>query len=96
MFIFDALAFAQRYVTLEVDRAQEFAPVKNSDGADSPETARRAMCARHRAWLARALGTPVSDEALVEISPLRALEAEEFLRSYRPPSASVEFPLYIA
>jgi len=39
-FVFDALPMAAQGVVLEVDRAREFAPVKNAEGADSPETAR--------------------------------------------------------
>ncbi len=39
-FVFDALDMATRGAVLEVDRAQEFAPVKNAVGLDSPQTAR--------------------------------------------------------
>jgi UDP-N-acetylglucosamine/UDP-N-acetylgalactosamine diphosphorylase len=39
-FVFDALPMAEKGVVLEVDRAREFAPVKNAEGPDSPETAR--------------------------------------------------------
>jgi UDP-N-acetylglucosamine/UDP-N-acetylgalactosamine diphosphorylase len=42
-FVFDALPLADRTVVLEVDRRQEFSPVKNADGEDSPETTRRDM-----------------------------------------------------
>ena len=42
-FIFDALADTTNSVVLEVDRATEFAPLKNAEGADSPETVRRAL-----------------------------------------------------
>lgn len=72
MFIFDALGFARRALTLEVDRGEEFSPVKNADGADSPETARCAMSTLHRCWLEQAAGTQLPDDFVVEISPLRA------------------------
>ena len=55
MFIFDALGFAEHSVTLEVPREEEFSPVKNADGADSPASARRALLQRDRSWLAQAL-----------------------------------------
>lgn len=42
-FIFDALPLADRAMALEFDRAEEFSPVKNASGADSPETTRRDM-----------------------------------------------------
>jgi UDP-N-acetylglucosamine/UDP-N-acetylgalactosamine diphosphorylase len=95
MFIFDALAYARRSVTMEVAREEEFAPVKNSSGADSPATARSALVSLHRRWLERALGAPLAGEPDVEISPLRALSEEDFVRSYRP-DGPVTFPLYLA
>ena len=42
-FLFDALAMAVRGVVMEVDRDEEFAPVKNAGGSDSPETARELL-----------------------------------------------------
>lgn len=38
-FIFDAFSLAEDILLLETKREEEFAPVKNSDGEDSPETA---------------------------------------------------------
>ncbi len=37
-FVFDALPFAKSVALLEIDRFEEFAPIKNSMGADSPQT----------------------------------------------------------
>ncbi|MCS6864228.1 MAG: UDPGP type 1 family protein [Gemmataceae bacterium] len=74
-FIFDALPHAERWLVVPTARAEEFAPIKNAHGPDSPETARAAMIALHTQWLAQAgidtRGHPV------EISPLLALDAEE-------------------
>ena len=36
---------------LTVERASEFAPVKNADGADSPAMAREMILAEHSKWL---------------------------------------------
>ncbi len=95
MFIFDALGFAERSVTLEVPREEEFSPVKNSAGADSPDTARAAMIAQHRSWLQASGKHPaVPDDLLIEISTLYALDAEEFSDKYRPPQ-TLPSPLYI-
>jgi UDP-N-acetylglucosamine/UDP-N-acetylgalactosamine diphosphorylase len=44
-FLFDLLPLAPRVAVHEVDRAREFAPVKNAEGADSPATARAAVSA---------------------------------------------------
>lgn len=40
MFLFDAFAFLDNIALLRVKREEEFAPVKNKTGEDSPETAR--------------------------------------------------------
>jgi UDP-N-acetylglucosamine/UDP-N-acetylgalactosamine diphosphorylase len=74
-FIFDALPHAEKWLAVETPRAEEFAPIKNATGVDSPETARAAQIALHTEWLTQAgidtRGHPV------EISPLFALDADE-------------------
>ena len=75
-FIFDALPIADRTLIVEGDRMREFNPVKNRDGADSPETSRAALSRIGREWLAAA-GVAVPDDRPVEISPLQALDADE-------------------
>ena len=67
---------------IEAERAQEFAPVKNARGDDSPETAQRAMSNLAAAWLERAgvkvLRDPDGSAAVaLEVSPLFALDAAE-------------------
>ena len=47
-FVFDALPMSSGGVVLEVDRAAEFAPLKNAAGPDSPETARALLKAAGR------------------------------------------------
>ena len=41
MFIFDSYEMFDDVVVLRVKREEEFAPIKNAQGADSPETARK-------------------------------------------------------
>jgi UDP-N-acetylglucosamine/UDP-N-acetylgalactosamine diphosphorylase len=53
-FVFDALPRAERAQALHVERADEYAPVKNASGEHSPATARAALSARNRRWLASA------------------------------------------
>jgi len=53
-FVFDALAAAESVVVCEARAAEEFAPIKNATGPDSPETARAALLAEYRRWLAAA------------------------------------------
>lgn len=79
-FIFDLIPEARTSVGLQIDRDQEFAPVKNASGADSPATA-IAMAHRHYAdWLTAAgvtLALPAT--ARIEISPLFAATKAQFL-----------------
>jgi len=84
-FIFDALRDTTRSVVLEVSREEEFSPVKNRSGEDSPETARRDMANLYGRWLEKAgisvPRTPSGDVAVpIEISPLYALDEEELIR----------------
>ncbi len=51
-FIFDILADAKHVTCVAFDRRDEFAPVKNADGKDSPYTCRDALQAKWRRQLA--------------------------------------------
>jgi hypothetical protein len=45
--------------------------VKNAEGTESPETARKALCATYRAWLAAADIEPPPSDAALEIDHSR-------------------------
>jgi UDP-N-acetylglucosamine/UDP-N-acetylgalactosamine diphosphorylase len=64
-FVFDALSAAKNVCIVEADRAVEFSPVKNAEGGDSPQTARRDLLASYRCWLSEAgAALPEGDPAL--------------------------------
>ncbi|GIW78493.1 MAG: UDP-N-acetylhexosamine pyrophosphorylase [Gemmatales bacterium] len=83
MFIFDILPLAERWTVVATDRQEEFAPLKNETGPDSPESVRQAISRLAANWLEQAGvrvprdadGTPVYP---LEVSPLFALDAAEF------------------
>jgi UDP-N-acetylglucosamine/UDP-N-acetylgalactosamine diphosphorylase len=82
LFIFDALPLADRWTVVETLRKEEFAPVKNATGPDSPETVRQALSDQAADWLEKAgVKVPRGPEGNVtvpiEVSPLYALDAEE-------------------
>ena len=52
-FIFDVLPLAERWTLVETRRDEEFAPLKNATGADSPESVRQALCNLAAGWLER-------------------------------------------
>ena len=67
---------AERVTTQEVLREDEFAPVKNAEGQDSPATSRAALSAQAQRWMSAAgLATPQVD---AEVGPLFALDQEAF------------------
>lgn len=81
-FIFDVLPLASNPLVLEVDRAEEFSPVKNASGSDSLETSQRDQVARACRWLEAAgfripKNTDGEPAIRVDISPLFALDVEE-------------------
>ncbi len=88
-FVFDALGDAKNCALLEVERHEEFSPIKNFSGIDSPLTAQRDLCHFFAGWLERA-GVHVARDhegwpvAKIEISPLVAMEAEELARKISP------------
>ncbi len=90
-FIFDALPLADRWLAMETRREEEFAPLKNATGADSPQTVHELMTRLHRGWLEAAGATAA---AAVEISPLFALDADE-CRAKVQPGARFDQPTYL-
>ena len=98
-FVFDALGQAERSVTLEVRRSEEFSPVKNATGEDSPATTRADLCRLHTAWV-EAAGLPLPPPGpdglrSVEVDPCLAEDLETFLaRKPREPRGSERGHLY--
>jgi len=81
-FIFDALPFANNPVLLEVDRREEFAPVKNKEGKESPASSRKAQICRAARWLGDAgVNVPPKPngepDVVIEIAPSYALDAAD-------------------
>jgi len=75
-FLFDALPAAQRVALVEVAREDEYAPLKNAQGGDSPATARAAIDAVVRRWLA-AGGVEVPEDQWVEVDHAKVDCAED-------------------
>jgi len=91
-FIFDALPMAERTMTLEVSREEQFSPIKNADGDNSPATCRRDLVREYARWL-RATGMEVprgpngEPSFPIEIDPRLALDPDELASRHLAPVA---------
>ncbi|HBR19325.1 MAG: hypothetical protein A2Y13_09795 [Planctomycetes bacterium GWC2_45_44] len=83
-FVFDALPLAEKSIILETLRSEEFAPVKNADGADSPAVTKQMMTARAADWLkAAGVSVPVkpdgTPDCIIEMAASFALHKEDII-----------------
>ena len=91
-FVFDALHEAESPIVLRTDRVEEFAPIKNASGEDSPATSKAIQVERAVRWLKEA-GVPVpchangQPDCAVEISPLTARGPDDLRR--HPPAKAI-------
>ena len=78
-FIFDILPNARRAAFLAFDQKDEFSPVKNAEGNDSPATCRADLRAKWARMLADA-GVKVPESMPLEVDPAYALDAADLVR----------------
>ncbi|KAG0324378.1 UDP-N-acetylglucosamine pyrophosphorylase, partial [Podila horticola] len=86
MFVFDVFPFTERMAVFEVDRREEFSPLKNAPGTgqDCPETSRRDILQQHVRFIESAGGKVIVGEddkqvegaPTLEISPLVSYSGE--------------------
>ncbi len=89
-FVFDAIPLAERSIVYEADRVEEFAPIKNAEGVDSPRSSREIQTLRAARWLEAsgvhipwrgpadpAGGVQRVPDCTIELSPLAAIEPED-------------------
>lgn len=70
LFVFDVFPYTHNLTVLEVERQEEFSPLKNAPGSktDGPETSRRDLLAQQKRWL-QAAGAKYGDGVEVEVLP---------------------------
>ncbi len=103
MFVFDALPFARNPLVIETARADDFSPVKNGAGVDSPQSSRDDQLRQFARWF-KAAGTALPTDAsglpsvALEVSPLFAADAEEFAAAWGrlSPRPAVADGLYLS
>ena len=87
MFVFDALPFAKNPVVIETDRADDFSPVKNAEGLDSPKTCAEDQLRQFVRWTnANGAAVPADATGLppfaFEVSPLFGYDEDSFAASW--------------
>ena len=78
-FLFDAFPQLGTMMPFGVVREEEFSPVKNAEGNDSPKTAREMIGRLHREWLRKA-HVEVKPNKLYEVSPTLSYAGEGLSR----------------
>lgn len=81
-FVFDAIPLAESSIVYETDRVDEFAPIKNAEGTDSPATCARIQTERAARWLeSRGVTVPRTPggepDCVLEIGPITAMEPSD-------------------
>ena len=102
MFVFDALPFARNPVVIETLRQDDFSPVKNAEGVDSPKTSRDDQLRQFARWL-KANGAVLETDqgglpgATIEVSPLFGYDEDSFADAWRrlAPKPAVRNGLYL-
>lgn len=102
MFVFDAVPFAKNPVVIETRREDDFSPVKNATGVDSPQSCRDDQLRQFGRWL-RAGGAPLATDAsgrplvAIEVSPLFGYDEDSFADAWQKlsPKPAVAEGLYL-
>lgn len=97
MFVFDALPFAKNPVVIETRRENDFSPVKNAEGVDSPTTCQADLLRQYTRWANTAGAGLITDEnglpnISYEVCPSFGYDEASFAASWSaastPPSIS--------
>ncbi len=102
MFVFDAIPFARHPIVIETLRQDDFSPVKNAEGVDSPKTSRDDQLRQFARWF-KANGAAVETDATglpnaaVEVSPLFGYDEDSFAEAWKnlSPKPAVIEGLYL-
>lgn len=87
MFVFDALPLAKNPVIIEAAREDDFSPVKNADGVDSPQSSKEDQLRMFTRWLKAAGESIETDDSGLpaikfEISPRFAVDEADFVAQW--------------
>lgn len=98
MFVFDSIPFATNPIVIETTRLADFSPVKNAEGADSPESCKADQIKLFREWFAAAgIDLPSDFSEGIEVSPLFATDKDGFVEAWKndPKALDLSAGIYI-
>ena len=94
LFYFDVFEFTDKIGVFETLREDEFSPLKNANGEDSPASAKEYLEKLHRKWLEQA-GVKLEGEGRVEIHPRRSYDGEGLEDWAQKHGNKAQLPVYI-
>ncbi len=102
LFVFDALPFARNPVIIETLRADDFSPVKNAEGVDSPQSCRDDQLRQFARWL-KGNGAAIETDAsglprlAIEVSPRFGYDEDSFADAWKKlsPRPEIRDGLYL-
>lgn len=95
-FVFDAIPMAKNAIFYETIREDEFAPLKNKDGEDSIQTCKEGISKLFKKWLKNSnINFDNENKSIVEISPLFAVNEEQFASKIKNYLTKVPNKLYL-
>jgi UDP-N-acetylglucosamine/UDP-N-acetylgalactosamine diphosphorylase len=88
LFVFDALPFARNPLVIETRREDDFSPVKNAEGVDSPQTSRDDQMKQVARWLkAAGVAVPMEKSGVptfkMEVAPSFAVDEQSFVERWK-------------
>ncbi|CAM3108304.1 UTP--glucose-1-phosphate uridylyltransferase [Rariglobus hedericola] len=102
MFVFDALPFANNPVVIETRRQDDFSPVKNAEGLDSPKTCSDDQLRQFARWLKQNNAAVTTDDTglpsvAIEVSPLFGYDEDSFADAWNkfPAKPAITAGLYL-
>lgn len=99
LFVFDSIPFSTNPIVIETTRLNDFSPVKNAEGTDSPESCKEDQIKLFREWfVAAGIEIPADYDKSIEVSALYADTKSAFVAAWKDSPQDLDFSgdVYIA
>lgn len=99
LFVFDSIPFSTNPIVIETTRLNDFSPVKNAEGTDSPDSCKEDQIKLFREWfVAAGIEIPADYDKSIEVSALYADTKSAFVAAWKDSPQDLDFSgdVYIA